>query len=145
MKKKGLIVATIVMVLVLAVSLTTATYAWFTAIDETTITDIGFSVGAGSDVIIGVKENGIYDGSATEAHFWSDNTTYNGTIWGGETQGFGQSIDTGLDLTTITQAIGTGKVTTYGAPDSEGNPTVATPGVVASAWDLSTEGYTVIK
>ena len=31
MKKKGLIVATIVMVLVLAVSLTTATYAWFTA------------------------------------------------------------------------------------------------------------------
>ena len=37
MKKKGLIIATIVMVLVLAVSLTTATYAWFTLSDVTKI------------------------------------------------------------------------------------------------------------
>ena len=138
MKKKGLIVATIVMVLVLAVSLTTATYAWFTAIDETTITDIAFQVSAGSDVIIGIKQDGAYDADATEAHFWSNGTVFDGSEWSGDVNGFGQSIDTGLDLSGITQAIGTG---TAAVVDGEN----ITPGTVAAAWDLDTENYIVIK
>ena len=35
MKKKGLIISTVVMVVVLIASLTTATYAWFTASSKT--------------------------------------------------------------------------------------------------------------
>lgn len=133
MKKKGLIVATIVMVLVLAVSLSTATYAWFSEITETTITDINFSVGAGSDVIIGIKADGVYNASATEAAFFSNNTEYDGSAWSGSTNGFGASIDTGLDLGNITKAIGTGKI---GSTTAEN--------VVNSGWNLA-DGNTVIK
>ena len=46
MKKKGLIVATIVMVLVLAVSLTTATYAWFSSQASATVDDLQITTAA---------------------------------------------------------------------------------------------------
>ena len=39
MKKKGLIISTIVMVVVLIASLTTATYAWFNASSEVKVND----------------------------------------------------------------------------------------------------------
>lgn len=55
MKKKGLIIATIVMVLVLAVSLTTATYAWFTVSDVTTIEAFDVKVVPNNAVNIGLK------------------------------------------------------------------------------------------
>ena len=57
MKKKGLIIATIVMVLVLAVSLTTATYAWFTASNVTKISEFSVSVVSNNAVNIGVKDD----------------------------------------------------------------------------------------
>lgn len=46
MKKKGLIVATIVMVLVLAVSLTTATYAWFSSQASARVDDLQITTAA---------------------------------------------------------------------------------------------------
>ena len=55
MKKKGLIVATIVMVLVLAVSLTTATYAWFTASSNTKVDTLSLEVKSASAVAIGAR------------------------------------------------------------------------------------------
>ena len=69
MKKKGLIIATIVMVLVLAVSLTTATYAWFSTTASTKVDQVSVKIGALSDVNIGVTstfgdtspENYMYD------------------------------------------------------------------------------------
>ena len=71
MKKKGLIVATIVMVLVLAVSLTTATYAWFTQSNVTTIDGFGIEVAASAAVNIGLKKNNTYDAQASADAFVS--------------------------------------------------------------------------
>ena len=59
MKKKGLIVATIVMVLVLAVSLTTATYAWFSASVEAEVEELTLTVGQSPNLLIGVKSKAI--------------------------------------------------------------------------------------
>ena len=137
MKKKGLIVATIVMVLVLAVSLTTATYAWFTAANVTTVEKIAFSVGTGSDVSIGLKINNTYQEEPSPGQFTSGTTpigsafatdaVVNGAIpgldstyWEGE-PGLGSSIDMQLDLQNMQKAVGTGKI-----------------GVSAGALDLST-------
>ncbi len=116
MKKKGLIVATIVMVLVLAVSLTTATYAWFTADTKTTVDDISFGVGAGSDVLIGVKIDGKYETDPIVDDFVNDgggDVTYNGSVWDGQL-GLGATINTGLNFSNMTAAIGTGTVDTDG-------------------------------
>ena len=137
MKKKGLIVATIVMVLVLAVSLTTATYAWFTADAKTTIEAISFSVGTGSDVSIGLKIDNTYEEGAISGDFVFGTTTIgtefavdnvpNGSIptsgssyWGGNA-GLGNKIDMQLDLQDMEKAVGTGMI-----------------GVSADALDLTT-------
>ena len=156
MKKKGLIVATIVMVLVLAVSLTTATYAWFTADTKTTIDAISFSVTTAADVIIGLKTDGAIahttDGGTTTIdavtldNFVTDGASdvlytpmgegYTGT-WSGQA-GLGSSINTGLNFNNITSAIGTGVPTVFNA---EGTA-VVTAGSVTEAWDSSA---TVVK
>ena len=130
MKKKGLIVATIVMVLVLAVSLTTATYAWFTAANKTIIEAIDFAVGSSSDVLIGVKTQYAQDSNyktnvttdsmtpgSQAGYIWGSLTgendyTYAGgaSTWINGTPGLGHYIDTGLTLTNIAMAIGTGTI-----------------------------------
>ena len=137
MKKKGLLIATIVMVLVLAVSLTTATYAWFTAENVTTVEKIAFSVGTGSDVSIGLKINNTYEAEPSPGQFTAGTTpigsafatdgvvngaipTLDSTYWEGEA-GLGSSIDMQLDLQNMEKAVGTGKI-----------------GVSAGALDLST-------
>lgn len=129
MKKKGLIVATIVMVLVLAVSLSTATYAWFSASKETTIEKITFSVSTGSDVSIGLSSTNTYQSGAGTSAFVFGQTTIgeayattsgsNSTPTTGQLQagtgywvgdpGLGNHIDMQLDLDGITKAVGTGK------------------------------------
>lgn len=126
MKKKGLIVATIVMVLVLAVSLTTATYAWFTAANTTIVEGIDFSVGSDTDVLIGVKQNykkddtyktnvEAFTGSPTAAQFmWGDlggEYTYDSatgaSTWANGTAGLGHFINTGVTLASMKKAVGT--------------------------------------
>ena len=126
MKKKGLIISTVVMVVVLIASLTTATYAWFTADSTTTIEPIEFSVSAGSDVSIGLKTDNTYAETVTSGSFMSGTTVIadgfltdgvpNGTIptenaayWDG-TNNLGSSIDMQLDLSDMKKAVGTGKV-----------------------------------
>ena len=78
MKKKGLIVATIVMVLVLAVSLTTATYAWFTTSDSTSIEGFNLTVVAGNAMNIGLNKQGYtsYSAGATADNFVSGECEY---------------------------------------------------------------------
>ena len=76
MKKKGLIIATIVMVLVLAVSLTTATYAWFSTQASTKVDTISVTVDAASAVAIGVTTS---YGSTTEAQYLSDSVNVAGS------------------------------------------------------------------
>ena len=103
MKKRGLIVATIVMVLVLAVSLTTATYAWFTTSTSTSIDGFTLSVTAGNVMNIGLNKQGYtaYDPDATGDNFVSGACVYlpgdgAGTIdtgyWSGEVTGLSSTI-----------------------------------------------------
>ena len=70
MKKKGLIVATIVMVLVLAVSLTTATYAWFSTTASATVDDLAIKTQAADGLQIAMTNeqksiNDIHSGELT--------------------------------------------------------------------------------
>ncbi len=70
MKKKGLIISTVVMVVVLIASLTTATYAWFSVNPEATINDIVIETQASTGLEIAayhIGENGIelYSGDVT--------------------------------------------------------------------------------
>ena len=52
MKKKGLIISTVVMVVVLIASLTTATYAWFSAQASATVDDLSITTTASSGLQI---------------------------------------------------------------------------------------------
>ena len=116
MKKKGLIVATIVMVLVLAVSLTTATYAWFTTTSQTTIDSINIKAAAGADIKIGMSTTNAYKAGASADAFVSGSVTFaadgstpdKGT-WTGES-GLGFELNTNLTLDSIAKATG------YGTP-----------------------------
>ena len=84
MKKRGLIVATIVMVLVLAVSLTTATYAWFTASAEAEIETIALTVGESPNLLVGVKNKAIGSTTAAYADYSTGTMTHSGTVWSGD-------------------------------------------------------------
>ena len=57
MKKKGLIISTVVMVVVLIASLTTATYAWFTAASSVVVDSIKLEVTSDANVNVGVKKS----------------------------------------------------------------------------------------
>ncbi|MBO4695201.1 MAG: hypothetical protein J5656_04685 [Clostridia bacterium] len=113
MKKKGLIIATIVMVLVLAVSLTTATYAWFTTTAATTIESITVKAAAGADVKVGMKADNTYAAGANQDAFVSGSLTWadSATPWTGD-PGMGFELNTGLSLASIAKATG------YGTPST---------------------------
>ena len=126
MKKKGLIISTVVMVVVLIASLTTATYAWFTSNGVTSVTPIDFSVTSSADLLIGVEKDNTVQTAPAWSDFYSDGTTFTpdggarGT-WTGDTNGLGLNINTGLNLNNMQKALysftgvtteeGTGKVT----------------------------------
>ena len=126
MKKKGLIIATIVMVLVLAVSLTTATYAWFTVTNETTVEPINFAVTSDAAVLIGLKIDNTYNSAAKETDFVYGTTsvasafagenaaipTANSKYWESaeNTAGLGNKIELQLELDDMKKAVGSGKV-----------------------------------
>ena len=119
MKKKGLIVATIVMVLVLAVSLTTATYAWFTTTAQTTIESITIKAAAGADVKIGMSLTNSYKDGATADDFVSGGLTFTADgpgvdtgDWAGD-PGMGFELETGLALESIAKATGYGTASSY--------------------------------
>lgn len=117
MKKKGLLIATIVMVLVLAVSLTTATYAWFTATSEVTVDTIQFQVNTAADLIIGLhKNNSVSNTETTAADYYSGATAYTRGAtfdlqgsWTGDYNSLGSNIDlNSLTFQNLTKAVGTG-------------------------------------
>ena len=133
MKKKGLIISTVVMVVVLIASLTTATYAWFTQSATATIDSIAFQVGAGADLLIGVSGTNSFVGTPTNASFYSGTTAYTkgatfdapGT-WTGDVNALGGNVGlNNLNFSGISKAVGTGTFT-------------GTPG----SWDAETHQYT---
>jgi hypothetical protein len=87
MKKKGLIISTLVMIVVLAASLTTATYAWFSSTATTTVSDIDMTTVAASGLEIGVKTP---TGVSASGYVY-DAVNYEDGNWTG-TDGFGSSI-----------------------------------------------------
>ncbi len=138
MKKKGIIVATIVMVLVLAVSLTTATYAWFTATSEVTVDSIAFNVSTAADLLIGLQKNNSLTATSTAADYYSGATTYTkgGTFdlpgtWDGDFNSLGSNIDlNSLSFANIAKAVGTGVF--VGTPGVVGTDGSYTPGKAES-------------
>ena len=106
MKKKGLIISTIVMVVVLIASLTTATYAWFNTSSFASVDTIQMNVGAASSVAIGVAK--VANAGTTQTNYVSGNLTgFNGLLATGGTAGLGTSINTKLNLN-VTAGVGSG-------------------------------------
>lgn len=124
MKKKGLIISTVVMVVVLIASLTTATYAWFTASGSAKVDSIDFGVQAASDLLIGVAKNNKLVAGLGWDDFVADGTTYSATIsegnrgtWTGDTEGLGLGVNTSLNLGALEKAVYTFNGVTYQYPD----------------------------
>ena len=112
MKKKGLIISTIVMVVVLIASLTTATYAWFSASSSAAVNAIEMNVGAASNVAIGVAKAA--NPGSVQTNYMYGNVEYNSSngYWQNGTTGLGTSINTGLTLD-VTAGVGTGTAGGY--------------------------------
>ncbi|MBQ9276686.1 MAG: hypothetical protein IJ226_03735, partial [Clostridia bacterium] len=109
MKKKGLIISTIVMVVVLIASLTTATYAWFTTTARAEVTAINVGVTTDAKVMIGVsKTNAFTTSTAIESNFMNGSVTFDAGSasdkWSGGQEGLGTSINTGLSMNGLTMA-----------------------------------------
>ena len=117
MKKKGLIISTVVMVVVLIASLTTATYAWFTQSSVTSIDGFSLTVESSTALNIGLKANNTYDPNASTNAFYSGSCTYSGTAgrlggtWTGEVGNLGPTIAHNIKYDAITKAIGLTSVT----------------------------------
>ena len=113
MKKKGLIISTVVMVVVLIASLTTATYAWFTTSTKTTLDGFNFSVVAGNAVNIGVKQNNQHTITPADSDFRSGTVTYQSAVagqlgtgtWDGNT-GLGATVSHGIKWGAQSKAVG---------------------------------------
>ena len=138
MKKKGLIVATIVMVLVLAVSLTTATYAWFSSQASATVDDLQITTAAAQGLQIAMSS----DGERNTDALVSGELDYLNNAWDGN-PGWG----TYLGFSTLEETTGTWEdaVTKYdgsgeGLPYYNGNYYLAT-----SAGPEGTVYYTFVE
>ena len=115
MKKKGLIISTVVMVVVLIAALTTATYAWFTTTNKTTISGFNLQVVASNALNIGVKNNlsAAYSADDTSTAFRSGTCTFsnatdgslNSGTWDGD-DGLGATLDHQIVFGDMDRAVG---------------------------------------
>ena len=141
MKKKGLIVATIVMVLVLAVSLTTATYAWFSTSDVTKIDAFEVKVVSNNAVNIGVKAECVHELSVIDDDFYTGTVEYQhgadgvlGGSWDGTVTGLSSTINHNINWETQKKAVGVVAV-------ANSDSTVATEyGTLEDKYSLHTDG-----
>ncbi len=115
MKKKGLIISTVVMVVVLIASLTTATYAWFTTSNKTSISGFELQVVAGNAMNIGLKSDlaAAYSADDAATAFVTGTCTYTGpdagTLTGGSwagDPGLGATLDHQILFGEMDKAIG---------------------------------------
>ncbi len=111
MKKKGLIISTVVMVVVLIASLTTATYAWFTVSSTTTVDGFNLEVVSSNILNIGLKANTTYEDDASASSFVSGNCTYAGTAgsltgtWTGDS-GLAATVSHNIIYSNVSKAVG---------------------------------------
>lgn len=114
MKKKGLIISTVVMVVVLIASLTTATYAWFTTSDVTEIYGFNVEVVASNAVNIGLKQDCTYAEGAIESAFVTGDCTYTagtsgvlgGGTWSGDQEGLSATLNHNITWGEQQKAVG---------------------------------------
>ena len=93
MKKKGLIISTVVMVVVLIASLTTATYAWFSAQAQATVDDLTINTKAATGLQIAMRKNTAYNlDNLVSGDLTYDNAAWAGTDGWGTYLGFGQIL-----------------------------------------------------
>ena len=119
MKKKGLIISTVVMVVVLIASLTTATYAWFTTSDTTSIQGFNVSVNAGNVMNIGLNSSSLTDYSSTAspdmfvfgscAYVGGDDGQFATGYWTGTT-GLGAGVTHDIVWSSQSKAVGFAKL-----------------------------------
>lgn len=108
MKKKGLIISTVVMVVVLIASLTTATYAWFSAQSSATVDDLAITTKAADGLQIAMRNVGV----TGDYEYVSGNMTYiqnpdtANQNWEGDVNGWGTQLGfDGIDIGEITDAV----------------------------------------
>ena len=142
MKKKGLIISTVVMVVVLIASLTTATYAWFTTSQATSIQGFDVSVVAGNIMAIGLNNQNYtsYSASATPDNFVSGACQYvadtnagqfAGGYWTGDVGSLGATITHDISWGEQEKAVGFSSDTNVGTAAS--NATFANTKLITQA------------
>ncbi len=115
MKKKGLIISTAVMVVVLIASLTTATYAWFSVSTKTTIDGFNLQVVAGNAVNIGLRKEltESYNEGDLDTKFTTGDVAFDGGTpgtlnsgkWSGGTDGFGPQLTHHITFGSVERAV----------------------------------------
>lgn len=86
MKKKGLIISTVVMVVVLIASLTTATYAWFSSTAAARISELNVQTVASSGLTIAAM-------GATDATSGTMTLGKDDKVWSGANASFGDTLE----------------------------------------------------
>jgi hypothetical protein len=141
------------MVLVLAVSLTTATYAWFTVASVTTLETFDVKVVANNAVNIGVKIDNKLTAGATADAFLNGQVNYSpaaeGTVglgtWADGTPGLGATIDHNIKWGEQQKAVGLSTITdkaqlttsNVGTWDNGGTTVWAANGVAQTSIDTN--------
>lgn len=92
MKKRGLIISTLVMVVVLAIAITTATYAWFMATAEVEVQNVSVRTVATEGLEVAVRTSGEF-GTQGGTFAWGDMTNWEGTVFTGANLGFGSFVN----------------------------------------------------
>ena len=124
MKKKGLIISTVVMVVVLIASLTTATYAWFSAQASATVDDLSITTKAADGLQIAMTntENSVAD-------IVSGNMNYANGKWEGDVNDWGSSLGfDGIQIGEITDAVTYYKKQNYAVFNGYAAADTITPG-----------------
>lgn len=138
MKKKSLLVATIVMVLVLAVSLTTATYAWFSATASATVESIRLEATAADGLIIGALGTTTAQASRQYTDYRYGDIVWDGSKWNGDSY-MGTKLNFQIqdpqDATqNIDMTIGASKAVSYTTTSISGTGSASSVTIPANSW-----------
>lgn len=144
MKKKGLIISTVVMVVVLIASLTTATYAWFSSQASATVDDLTITTKAADGLQIAMTNT---EGSVADIVSGNLGYTDEGK-WEGDVTDWGSALGfDGIQIGEITDAVTYYTDATYPVFNGYGAATTVTAGstyykaesLSANAGDNTTE------
>lgn len=136
--KKSLTIATLVMVLVLAVSLTTATYAWFSATASATVETIRLEATAADGLIIGALGTTTAQASRGYTDYRYGVVAWDGTKWNGDSY-MGTNLNFQIQdpqdaSQNIDMTIGASKAVSYTTTSISGTGSAAGTTIAANSW-----------